>query len=125
MGHPAITVHVPRAVLDQEPIASPAVLDGSPAVSDLVVSGSPDGRVVRGIWEATEGRFASVLEGDETFVVVSGRATIEPEWGDPIEVGPGDLCVFEAGLRSVWTIHETLRRAYHIEYRQPRFRATP
>ncbi len=125
MGLPAISVHVSHAVLDPEPIAPPAVLEGSPAVSDLVISGSPDGRIVRGIWEATAGRFASVLEGDETFVVVSGRATIQPEWGDPIEIGPGDLCVFEAGLRSVWTIHETLRRAYHIEYREPRFRDQP
>jgi uncharacterized protein len=116
MGLSAIRVSVPEAVLDREQLPGPAMLDGSPATSDLVVSGSSDGRVVRGIWEAGVGQFASVLEGNETFVVVSGRATIEPEWGDPIEVGPGDLCVFEAGLRCVWTVHETLRKAYHVEY---------
>ena len=48
------------------------------------------------------------------FVVVSGRATIEFEDGASIDVGPGDVCVLEEGARTVWTVHETLRKAYQI-----------
>ena len=69
--------------------------------------------IVRGIWECTEG-VLSDTEADELFVVVSGRATIVFEDSRELTIGPGDAGVLERGARSVWTIHETLRKAYQI-----------
>jgi uncharacterized cupin superfamily protein len=48
------------------------------------------------------------------FVVISGRATIMPDGGEPYDVGPGALGVLEEGARTTWVVHETLRKAYQI-----------
>lgn len=56
------------------------------------------------------------VEANELFVVVSGRATVEVEGGGTLEVGPGSACVLREGDRTTWTVHETLRKAYHISY---------
>ncbi len=109
----SFTVHVAGAALEPDPLDPASVVSGDPQTSDLVLHESADGRVVRGIWQCTEGVVRDV-EADEVFVVVSGRATIEIEGGPTLEVGPGDVCVLEEGARTVWTIHETLRKTYQI-----------
>lgn len=68
-----------------------------------------------GIWQITPG-VVTDTEADELFVVVGGRATIEVEGGDTLEVGPGSACVLREGDKTTWTVHETLRKAYHISY---------
>ncbi|HEU4449564.1 MAG TPA: cupin domain-containing protein [Gaiellaceae bacterium] len=87
------------------------VLEGTPEVSELVLSTSVDGRVERGVWQLTEGVVADV-EADELFVVVSGRATVEIEGGPTLELRPGDVGLLRAGDRTVWRVHETLRKVY-------------
>ena len=71
------------------------------------------GRVERGVWQITPGVVTDV-EVDEVFVVLSGRATIEIAGGPTLQVGPGDLCVLEAGARTVWHVHETLRKVFVV-----------
>ncbi|GAB3653348.1 cupin domain-containing protein [Actinocorallia lasiicapitis] len=71
------------------------------------------GGVERGIWEIEPGVVTDV-EADEVFVVLSGRATIEIEDGPTLEVGPGDVCVFDQGAKTTWTVHEKLRKVYQI-----------
>jgi uncharacterized cupin superfamily protein len=65
-----------------------------------------------GVWRCTEGTVTDV-EADETFVVLSGRATIDHD-GTSHEVGPGDVCVLPAGAETTWTIHETLTKVFVI-----------
>jgi uncharacterized cupin superfamily protein len=48
------------------------------------------------------------------FVVLSGRATIEIDGGDTLEVGPGDLVLLDQGARTTWRVHQTLRKVFHI-----------
>ena len=70
--------------------------------------------VLVGIWEVTAGEFEDEMEGDEMFVVSSGRATIVPADGSaPFDIAAGDVCTFPAGYRSRWIVHEALRKAYH------------
>ncbi|MDX6739163.1 cupin domain-containing protein [Actinocorallia sp. A-T 12471] len=71
------------------------------------------GGVDRGIWEIGPG-VATDVEADEMFVVIEGRATIEIEGGPTLEVGPGDVCVFDKGARTTWHVHERLRKVYQI-----------
>ncbi|GGO92609.1 cupin domain-containing protein [Wenjunlia tyrosinilytica] len=108
-----IVTHIPGAELEPEPLDPSQIVSGTPEVTGKVLWEAEDGRQIRGIWQITPG-VVTDTEADELFVVVSGRATIEIEGGDSYEVGPGDACVLREGDRTRWTIHETLRKAYHI-----------
>jgi uncharacterized cupin superfamily protein len=111
---PAIVVRSPDDVrLEEEPLDPGSILGGAPRTADGEIARSPAGDLVTGVWACTPGVVTDV-ELDETFVVLSGRATIEPALGDAVEVGPGDVCVLAAGTRTRWTIHETLRKVYVV-----------
>src|SRR4051812_28934219 len=88
------------------------ILAGSPRVSSIELWSSPDGTQSRGIWEITPGTVTDV-EHDEIFVVLSGRATVEVEGGATIELVPGSVCLLADGAKTIWIVHETLRKVYH------------
>ncbi|MET9699684.1 cupin domain-containing protein [Streptomyces sp. NPDC006529] len=99
--------------LEAEELDPAQILSGDPVVTGKVLWESADGKQLRGIWQITPGTVTDT-EANELFVVVSGRATIEVEGGARLEVGPGTACVLREGDRTTWTVHETLRKAYHI-----------
>lgn len=95
-------------------------LEPAPLDPEQVVSGAPEVRqlglhegdtLAIGIWQHSAG-VSTDVEADEVFVVLSGRATIEVEGGPTLEVGPGDVGLLPAGIRTRWTVHETLRKIY-------------
>jgi uncharacterized cupin superfamily protein len=58
-------------------------------------------------------------EADELFLVVSGSATVEFHHEDAhdaaatsVPLAPGSLMLLSAGMRTTWTVHETLRKLY-------------
>ncbi|MFI9274944.1 cupin domain-containing protein [Kitasatospora sp. NPDC052896] len=106
-------LHVPDLHLDPEPLDPSQVVSGDPRVTGKVLWESADGRELRGVWQITPG-VVTDTEADELFVVLSGRATVEIADGPTLEVGPGDLARLHAGDRTVWTVHETLRKVYTI-----------
>ncbi|WP_460772661.1 cupin domain-containing protein [Microbacterium sp. GXF7504] len=90
--------------------------------ADQVVAGTPTTATVElggfagvelGVWEMTPGT-ATDVEADEVFVVLSGRARVVFTDRDlaPIEIGPGDIVRLEHGMRTEWTVTETLRKVY-------------
>ena len=89
-----------------------------PLPAELVVAGAPAAGLVEltdtiGVWEHTPGTSTDV-EVDEVFVVLSGSATVsfeEPEL-PAIELRPGSIVQLTAGMRTVWTVRETLRKVY-------------
>lgn len=91
------------------PLPADQVLEGAPATGLVELQTVPGLDV--GVWQHTPGVSCDV-EADEVFVVVSGRAVVEPEGGAPFEVGPGDVGVLRAGTRTVWRVTETLRKVY-------------
>ncbi|MEV6649624.1 cupin domain-containing protein [Streptomyces sp. NPDC051219] len=109
----SFAVHIPDADLEPEPLDPSQIVSGEPVVTGKVLWESADGEQVRGIWQITPG-IVTDIEANELFVVVSGRATIDVEGGETLEVGPGSACVLREGDRTTWTVHETLRKAYHI-----------
>lgn len=109
----SFAVHIPDAELEPEPLDPAQILSGEPVVTGKALWESADGRQVRGIWQITPG-VVTDTEANELFVVVSGRATVVVEGGATLEIGPGDACVLREGDRTTWTVHETLRKAYHI-----------
>ncbi|MFE7617791.1 cupin domain-containing protein [Streptomyces sp. NPDC057496] len=109
----SFVVHIPDAELEPEPLDPAQIVSGEPVVTGKVLWESPDGKQTRGIWQITPG-VVTDTEADELFVVVSGRATVAVDGGATMEIGPGDACVLREGDRTTWTVHETLRKAYHI-----------
>ncbi|WP_329446021.1 cupin domain-containing protein [Streptomyces sp. NBC_01426] len=105
----------PDAELELEALDPAQIVSGTPVVTGKVLWEAADGSQVRGIWQITPG-VVTDTEADELFVVVGGRATIEVEGGDTLQVGPGSACVLREGDKTTWTVHETLRKAYHISY---------
>ncbi|APY88870.1 DUF861 domain-containing protein [Streptomyces alfalfae] len=112
-GVPSFAVHIPDAELTAEPLDPAQIVSGAPEVTGKVLWESADGKQVRGIWQITPG-VVTDTEANELFVVVSGRATVVVEGGATLELGPGDAAVLREGDRTTWTVHETLRKAYHI-----------
>jgi uncharacterized protein len=110
---PPFVVPAGELTLEPWPLEPTQVVAGSPQVSGAVFHESADGRIVRGVWEHTAGTSRDV-EADELFVVLSGRATIEIEGGPVLDVGPGDSGVLRSGDRTVWTVHETLRKVFQV-----------
>jgi uncharacterized cupin superfamily protein len=101
-------------------------LDYAPVPADQRVAGDPMigvlplgtvGTVDIGVWEMTEGAMSDV-EVDEVFVVISGRADVviaarEPGGEDIVlHLGPGSMGRLSEGMRSIWTVHEPLRKVY-------------
>ena len=98
--------------------AAALALAMAPVPADQVVAGAPATGLVEltdtvGVWEHTPGTSTDV-EADEVFVVLSGSATVSFE--DPalpaIELRPGSVAQLSAGMRTEWTVHETLRKIY-------------
>jgi uncharacterized cupin superfamily protein len=112
MPEPPFTVDV--AALALGPVrALPAeqVLDGAPAVAEQALITTADGRHETGVWEITPG-VSTDVEAEETFVVISGSATVEIEGGPTLQLAPGVAGAFAAGARTTWRVTETLRKVY-------------
>jgi uncharacterized cupin superfamily protein len=114
----SFALHIPDVELEPEPLDPAQILAGAPEVTGRVLWSAPDGSRLRGIWQITPGTVTDV-ESDEMFVVVSGRATVAVEGGPVLELGAGDLGVLREGDRTVWTVHETLRKAYEVTVAGP------
>jgi uncharacterized cupin superfamily protein len=99
--------------LEGWPLDAEQIVDGSPEVSGFVLDTSADERVERGVWQHTAG-VSSDTESDEFFIVLSGRATIEVEGGETLEVEPGTVGLLHEGDRTIWRVHETLRKIYQV-----------
>lgn len=106
---PTHVVHTTSLDVPHEPLPAEQVRDGAPTTGAVPVP-ALDGLDV-GVWEHTPG-VSTDVEADEVFVVLSGRASVAVEGGPTLELAPGDLCVLEAGARTTWTVHETLRKVY-------------
>jgi len=102
---------VATAELEPWPLDPHQIVSGSPEVSGLVLDTSADERIERGIWQHTPG-VSRDTEADELFVVISGRATVSIEGGPVLELSAGVLGLLRSGDRTVWTVHDTLRKVY-------------
>ncbi|MFH8252249.1 cupin domain-containing protein [Microbacterium sp. B2969] len=102
----------------EEVDATTRALAHEPVPADQVVSGRPSTGWVElddsiGVWEMTPGAMRDV-EADEVFVVLAGSATVEFEEPalPPIELRAGSVARLAEGMRTVWTVRETLRKVY-------------
>lgn len=69
-----------------------------------------------GVWEMSTGTMLDI-EAEEVFVVTAGRGSvlIEPFGDMPeqrVELFPGALMRLSEGMKTTWTVSETLRKVY-------------
>ena len=92
MSRPIVVMTPGEAELQESPLDPGTVQAGNPVTSEREIAAVPltgGGTLATGIWRCTEGTVTDV-EADETFVVLSGWATIEYE-GRSNDVRPGDV----------------------------------
>jgi uncharacterized cupin superfamily protein len=115
MSRPIVVMAPGEAELEEAPLDPATVQSGVPVTSEREIAAVPlagGGTLATGIWRCTEGTVTDV-EADETFVVLSGRATIEHE-GRSHDVRPGDVCVLPAGAETRWIVHEAITKVYVV-----------
>ncbi|MFE5407428.1 cupin domain-containing protein [Microbacterium sp. NPDC056569] len=109
--NPGIVTDAASLAVELEPVSTAQVIAGAPATGFAELG--EIGGVEIGVWEHTPGTSTDV-ETDEVFVVLSGSATVS--FGDPalepIELRAGSVARLTAGMRTVWTVRETLRKVY-------------
>ncbi len=108
------TVHPVTGQLEPDPLDPSQIVSGNPETSDLILAESEDGTEVAGLWRCTPG-VSTDTEVEESFLVITGKATIEFEDGSSIEVGPGDTHRFNGGEKTTWTVEETLLKAFWLQ----------
>jgi uncharacterized cupin superfamily protein len=101
--------------LEHEPVPADQVVAGAPGTGyaplDEPAGADADGEL--GVWEMTPGAMRDT-EVDEVFLVIAGRATVEfvdPAL-PPIELRRGSIVRLDAGMQTVWTVTETLRKLF-------------
>lgn len=94
-----------------EALPATLVVEGDPATRYVELDDG-DGRAI-GVWEHTPG-VSTDVEADEVFVVLAGAGTLAFEDAalTPVELRPGVIVRLTAGMRTVWTVRETLRKVY-------------
>lgn len=94
-----------------EPVAEDQVVSGAPQTRYVDLDDSPQRTV--GVWEHTPG-VSTDVEADEVFVVLAGDATLafdDPSL-PPVELRAGVVVRLTEGMRTTWTVRETLRKVY-------------
>ncbi|MFT4229949.1 MAG: cupin domain-containing protein [Microbacterium sp.] len=104
---PGEAVPATSVALEREPLPAAQVVSGAPATGFVELTDTV------GVWEHTPG-VSTDVEVDEVFVVLSGSGVLtfdEPAL-PPVALGPGVVVRLVDGMRTTWTVHETLRKAY-------------
>jgi uncharacterized cupin superfamily protein len=105
--NPGIVTDAASLTFALEPLPAGQVVAGSPRTGFTELTDTI------GVWEHTPG-VSTDIEADEVFVVLSGSATVsfdDPAL-EPIELRAGSVARLTAGMRTVWTVRETLRKVY-------------
>jgi hypothetical protein len=65
-------------------------------------------------WEKGESRFPWTYDEREVCYLVQGRVTVEPEDGEAVTFGAGDLVTFPKGMNCTWDIHEAVKKHFYL-----------
>jgi hypothetical protein len=108
---PAAAVDALSVELAHEPVPAEQVVAGDPTTGYTPLCEGDAGEI--GVWEMTPGSMRDT-EVSEVFVVIAGSATVEflDPPAPPIELAPGAIVRLEAGMHTVWTVRETLRKVF-------------
>jgi uncharacterized protein len=100
--------HPAQIALQPYPTAPERLTPGT-EVNAALLWKRDDGSEAGAVWEMTPGVLEGV-QGDESFVIVGGRARVDFPDGRVLEFGPGDAGVLAPGDTCRWTTLETVRK---------------
>jgi len=106
------TFHPITKKLEDEPLDLEQVQFGNPRTSVLTLVETKEGSE-SGLWRCTPGTVTDT-EVHESFLVITGRGTMEFEDGRSIELEPGVTVTFEGGEKTTWIVKETILKAFWI-----------
>lgn len=106
------TKHPVTDELEPEPLDPEQIVSGEPRTSSLTLASAEDG-AESGLWRCTPG-VVTDTEVKESFLVIAGKGQVEIEGGETIRLQPGATHHFEGGEKTVWTVDETVLKAYWI-----------
>ncbi|WP_125611703.1 cupin domain-containing protein [Specibacter cremeus] len=111
---PGLPLDVNALPLHHGAVAAGQVAGGAPTTAALELG--VFGGLEFGAWEMGAGAMFDV-EADEVFIVTAGAATVRIEaFGDSPEttvvLAAGSLMRLSAGMRTEWTVTDTLRKLY-------------
>ena len=106
--------HPVTTQLEPEAIEAGQIVSGTPESLALTLGQSPGTGESCGFWKITPGVVRDV-EIQEKSLVLAGRGSVEFEDGRTVELGPGVVREFQGGEKTVWTIEETVFKAYWIQ----------
>ncbi len=66
-------------------------------------------------WECEPSTFEWHYDQKETGYILEGDVRVTWGNGESIEIGPGDLAVFPAGLDCLWEVRSAVRKHYKFE----------
>lgn len=105
-------VHPVTDQLEPEELDPSQIVSGNPETSALTLAESEDGQDA-GLWRCTPG-VVTDTEVHESFLVLTGKATLTYEDGREFKLEPGVTHTFEGGENTTWNVEETLLKAYWI-----------
>jgi uncharacterized cupin superfamily protein len=116
MATPAKTAVTTDNPSDYEDFPLPDVIDGKPEgkVHWLRTSTEGDGQLLTGMFTAQPSKVNYEFVGDESLHLMEGRVTVEMSDGETVEMKAGDVASFPKGAKSVWTIHEPMKKFFVI-----------
>lgn len=108
-----------KAVLQDDLMQEPKkVLEGSPVLSSDVLSVAVTDRglvVARGLMKCTPGKYKDVVEDDDFFTIINGKATVEFVNSDQVlELEEGTVGELRKGSEVIYTVHETLLKSSQL-----------
>lgn len=109
---PGVAVDVNGLALRHSPVPAEQLAGGRPGTAAHELGHFAG--VELGVWEMSAGGMHDV-EAEEVFLVTAGRATVEIHGeGGPrtVALSPGSLVRLSEGMRTTWTVHETLRKVF-------------
>ena len=66
------------------------------------------------IWEKGVSRFDWSYDDVEVCYILEGKAMVQPDRGEAVEFGAGDLVTFPRGLKCTWDIQRAIKKHYKI-----------
>lgn len=91
-------------------------IEGEPngQVNWLRQTTSGDGMLLTGMFTCDPAKIDYTFVGDESLHLLEGTITVEMEDGETVELQPGDTVSFAKGAKSVWHIHEPMKKFFVI-----------
>lgn len=105
-------VKVKQAELEPDPIPEEDVIEGSPLAEVKVLFEDEERDTTAGIWGCSPGRFNWEYEKNETFAIYEGKAIVNLDSGNEIELEPGDTTTIPRGSSVTWNVKKTIRKAF-------------